>query len=177
MKKSKIKAVPYAHNDLELWRDSLRGGLQHLHSGTNLVITGGLDDVWCDHDGWLIVVDYKATSKRGKIGLDAEWQNGYKRQMEIYQWLLRQMGHRVSDTGYFVYCNGDAMAPTFDQRLMFDMEILPYSGNDAWVDDYLYQIKATLMKNEIPEPTSSCDYCAYTKTLSQIYLGKSGVQV
>jgi len=40
------------------------------------------------------------------VTLDAEWQDGYKRQMEIYQWLLRQNGLKVSDTGYFVYCNG-----------------------------------------------------------------------
>ena len=168
MKQFAIEAVPHAHEDLELWRDSLRGGLQFHHSGTNLIITGGIDDVWRDNDGWLIVVDYKATSKRGKVNLDADWQIGYKRQMEIYQWLLRQMGHMVSDTGYFVYCNGDAAAPTFAQQLRFDIEILPYSGNDSWIDDLLYQIKTTLMKNEIPEPTVSCDHCAYNSALKSI---------
>ena len=38
----------------------------------------------------LIIVDYKATAKNGEVNLDADWQIGYKRQMEIYQWLFRQ---------------------------------------------------------------------------------------
>jgi 2-isopropylmalate synthase len=36
--------------------------------------------------------------------LDQEWQDSYKRQMDVYQWLLRQNGLKVSNTGYFVYC-------------------------------------------------------------------------
>jgi hypothetical protein len=39
------------------------------------------------------------------------WGDGYKRQMEIYQWLFREAGHTVSNTGYFLtgyflYVNG-----------------------------------------------------------------------
>ncbi len=48
--------------------------------------------------GELIVIDYKATSKDGKIeSLDEDWHRGYKRQLEIYQWLLRQNGFKVSN--------------------------------------------------------------------------------
>ena len=36
-----------------------------------------------------------------------------KRQMEIYQWLLRKNGFKVSDTGYFVYANGITDARSF----------------------------------------------------------------
>ena len=46
--------------------------------------------------GELIVVDYKATSKDGEVTLDAPRQDGYKRQMEFYQWLLRCNGFTVS---------------------------------------------------------------------------------
>src|SRR3989344_5692045 len=66
----------------------------------------GIDDVWVRPTGELIVVDYKATSKDGAVNLDAKWQDGYKRQMEVYQWLFRQNGFKVSDTGYFVDVNG-----------------------------------------------------------------------
>ena len=54
----------------------------------------------------LHIVDYKATSKDDEVNLDAEWQDGYKRQMEIYRWLFINNGFKVSDTGYFVYANG-----------------------------------------------------------------------
>lgn len=47
-----------------------------------------------------------ASAKAGAItALDQDWQIGYKRQMEVYQWLLRQNGCTVSDIGYFVYCS------------------------------------------------------------------------
>jgi hypothetical protein len=68
------------------------------------VITGGVDDMWINHQGEYIVVDYKATSKKTEVTLDADWQIGYKRQMEIYQWLFGKNGYKVSNTGYFVYC-------------------------------------------------------------------------
>ena len=55
---------------------------------------------------------------------DADWQDGYKRQMEIYQWLLRKNGLDVSDTGYFVYCNGKTDKEAFDGKLEFDIEFI-----------------------------------------------------
>ena len=81
-----------------------------------------------------MIVDYKATSKAGDVSLDADWQIGYKRQMEIYQWLFRKNNHKVSSTGYFVYCNGDADKEAFDGKLEFDIKILPYVGDDSWID-------------------------------------------
>jgi RecB family exonuclease len=168
MKKFKVSGVPFLHADIDKWRDSLRGGLIHHHSHTNLTITGGIDDVWIDKDGWLIVVDYKATSKLGKVTLDADWQIGYKRQMEIYQWLLRKMGYRVSDTGYFVYCNGDSSADEFDSRLNFDINLISYSGNDSWIEDCLFEIKSCLSATAAPEASPSCDQCAYLAALREL---------
>ena len=45
MKNYKIDAIPLAHNLLNKWRDSLRGGIEFLHKETNLLITGGIDDI------------------------------------------------------------------------------------------------------------------------------------
>jgi hypothetical protein len=86
-------------------------------------------------DKEIVVVDYKSTSKPAKVSLDADWQIGYKRQMEMYQWLLRQLGFRVSNTGYFVYANGKTDREAFDGKLDFDIDILPYTGNGSWVED------------------------------------------
>jgi len=109
----KIDVVPLAHEKIDEWRDALRRGVAYHHEDTNFRVTGGIDDVWVRPNGELIVVDYKATSKKDEVNLDAEWQIGYKRQMEVYQWLFRKNGFQVSDVGYFVYCNGIAM-----QRLL-----------------------------------------------------------
>ncbi|MEX1995639.1 MAG: PD-(D/E)XK nuclease family protein, partial [Candidatus Saccharimonadales bacterium] len=105
MSDNQIKAVPMQHKKLDMWRQNF-SGVQTLHEATNLHIFGAIDDIWIDESGVVYVVDYKATAKAAEITLDAEWQNMYKRQMEIYQWLLRRNGLDVSNTGYFVYTNG-----------------------------------------------------------------------
>ena len=61
---------------------------RNLHEPTNLMVTGAVDDVWADGDETLFVVDYKSTSTEKEISLDDQWKQAYKRQMEIYQWLL-----------------------------------------------------------------------------------------
>src|SRR3989344_2174264 len=163
-----IDAVPYEHEKLDLWRDSLGGGIQYLHEPTNLLITGGVDDVWVNPQGGLIIVDYKATSKTTEVNLDAEWQIGYKRQMEMYQWLFRQNGFQVEDMGYFVYCNGDADKEAFDGKLEFKITILPYEGNDQWVEKAISDLYACLMGDTIPKSGPQCDFCAYRKAAREM---------
>ena len=110
MKEYGIDAIPYAHPELDAWRDSLRRGIQYLHEPTNLLIRGGVDDVWVNPEGEFIIADYKATSKRREVTSTPSGRTAYKRQMEIYQWLFRRNGFKVSPIGYFVYCNGNADA-------------------------------------------------------------------
>ena len=51
MSESTIKAGPYIHDDLERWRDALHGGIAFHHEDTNLIISGGIDDIWIAEDG------------------------------------------------------------------------------------------------------------------------------
>ena len=58
-----------------------------------------------------MVIDFKATAKKADILSSADvYNNGesYKRQLEVYSWLLQQNSFDVSDTGYLMYYNGDA---------------------------------------------------------------------
>lgn len=156
-----IDAVPFQHEDIEKWRDALRAGIQYHDEETNLLITGGIDDVWVNPEGELIIVDYKATAKNGEINIDAEWQNSYKRQMEVYQWLFRKNGFKVSPTGYFVYANGKLDKEAFDAKLEFDIHVIPYVGNTDWIEPKLKEIKETLDAKNPPEADNDCDYCRY----------------
>lgn len=161
-----IDAVPYEHSDMDKWRDALRRGIEFFHEPTNLIVAGGIDDVWIDKNGELIIVDYKATSKDSEVNIDAEWQDGYKRQMEIYQWLFRQNGFKVSDTGYFVYCNGKRDREAFDGKLEFDITLIPYTGSDKWVPETLSKIKECLNVDEIPDSSRECEYCGYVDAIN-----------
>lgn len=168
MKANKIDAVPFQHEKIDEWRENFKG-VQFLHEPTNLLVTGAVDDVWQTPDGTLIVADYKATSKNEEIvALDKDWQIGYKRQSEIYQWLLRQNGFKVSDTAYFVYANGDTEKDSFDDKLEFDTRLIPYAGNADWVEPTLMEIKKCLDSDEIPESGPDCDYCKYREAVGQV---------
>lgn len=161
MKAYGIDAVPFQHEKINEWRDSLHKGIQFHHKITNLILTGGVDDVWVNPKGELIVVDYKATSKTEEVNLDADWQISYKRQMEIYQWLFRQNGFKVSSVGYFVYCNGDTDKEAFDSKLEFKIKLIPYEGDDGWVEKAIMEIKECLMADKLPNSNLDCDYCNY----------------
>ncbi|MEK7187876.1 MAG: PD-(D/E)XK nuclease family protein [Patescibacteria group bacterium] len=163
-----LDAVPYEHEKMEFWRDALGGGIQHLHEPTNFLVTGGVDDVWVNPKGELIIVDYKATSKDGEVSLDADWQIGYKRQMEIYQWLFRRNGFKVSSTGYFVYCNGETDKKSFDGKLEFKVKLIPYEGDDSWVGETLQNAHNCLVADELPASGPECDYCAYREAARAI---------
>jgi hypothetical protein len=167
MKKNKLDAIPFTHAELDDWRENFVG-VQALHSKTNFLITGAVDDVWVTPQDELIVVDYKATAKDSEVNIDAEWQDSYKRQMEIYQWLLRQKGFKVSSTGYFVYVNGKKDTPRFDENLSFTTTLIGYVGNDNWIEPTLFKARECLSQTTLPPSASDCDYCGYRKAAATV---------
>jgi len=168
MKTYGIDAVPLDDERMDEWRDALRGGITYLHQPTNFLITGGIDDLWVNPQKEIIVVDYKATSKAGEVSIDAEWQIAYKRQMEVYQWLFRKNDFKVSNTGYFVYCNGDTDKEAFDGKLEFDIKIIPYQGDDSWIEETLLSIHKCLNSNSMPDSAEDCDFCKYREAVKQV---------
>ena len=155
-----IDAVPAQHPQLETWRQNFKG-VSVDHEATGFTFFGAIDDLWLDRDGKYLVCDYKATSKNGEVSLDADWQISYKRQMEIYQWLLRKNGLEVNDRCWFVYCNGRRDLADFNERIEFKVRLLPYDGNDDWVEGALNDAATTLHKDELPDPGPDCEYCRY----------------
>jgi hypothetical protein len=160
MQEYNVDAIPFAYDGLDDWRNNFKG-VETLHEPTNFIVFGAVDDVWQSSTGELIVVDYKSTSKDAEVTLDASWQDGYKRQMEVYQWLLRQNDFEVSKVGYFVYANGKKDREAFDAKLEFDIKLIAYEGDDSWIENTLIKSRDLLSQDEIPEAGINCDYCAY----------------
>jgi len=167
MKEYGVDAIPFAHQDIDIWRNT-RQGIRYLHKKTNFEIMGAVDDVWVKPGGNLIIVDYKATSTSGEITMDDEWKEGYKRQMEIYQWLFRQNGFKVDDTGYFVFANALKDREAFNKKLEFETTIIPYKGDDSWVEKAIIDVRKCLASNKIPSPAKDCDYCRYRKEAKSV---------
>lgn len=159
-----ISAVPYKHPDKkewEEWRFNFKG-MRTLHEKTGLEVFGSLDDLWIDtKTKELYVVDYKATSKKGPIGIDEEWQESYKNQMDVYQWILKQKGYKVADKAFFVYVNGRKNEKSFNESLKFDTHLICYEGNSDWIESTLQDLKKTIESDLPPKSNPACKLCNY----------------
>ena len=177
--------VPFQHEDFHKWTLSLQLGFRTHHKKSDLIIGGGLDDVWHDpKTNELFIVDYKSTagkrtedlSKLEPITLDGRWKEGYKRQMDMYVWIARRKGFDVSDIGYFVYVDGlhraepgmlDEENP-FQAWMRFNVAVIPYEGNDSWVEDALRRAKYLVSEvSDCPEHAPDCEHGQY---LAQVLL-------
>jgi hypothetical protein len=167
-----IDAVPFAHAKMDVWRENFKG-VECRHAPTGFTVFGAVDDLWVNKAGEIMVVDYKSTSKDGRIdALDEAWHDGYKKQMEVYQWLLRQNGLRVSDIGYFVYANASTDRKAFDGKLEFEVTVIPHRGTTQWIEPVLVDIKKCLDSSDIPAPAATCDYCSYREAV-EVVLAKA----
>lgn len=179
MTKAGVVAIPYQHKDLNVWRTNFTG-ISTLHEPTNLHIFGAVDDVWIGEDGKLIVVDYKATAKAEPVKQlkeEGSWHDMYRRQMEIYQWLLSQNGFEVSNTGYFVYATGSWAHDKFDNIVQFETHVFPHEGKFDWVEDTIKAMKKTMDSETMPEvgkrimdPDKPCEFCEYARSRTELTL-------
>ena len=167
--KNKLKFIPFQHEKIDHWRDALRGGISFLDENTNLEIHGGVDDIWFDKDKEeLVVVDYKAQSKEGTVEteeyLENKYHQGYKIQMDIYTYILRQMKFKVSDTAYFLVCNGLKTPDKFDATLHFDLTLVPYKTDTSWIKNKIIEMKKVLDAKNVPEINKTCEKCMFLIT-------------
>jgi hypothetical protein len=168
-----IDAKPVSHAQLDTWRYNFTG-VQALHKPTNLLVFGAIDDLWQNSKGEYIVLDYKSTSKAGKITeLGKErWHDQYRRQLAVYQWLLRQNGLKVSNTGYWLYCNA-AKDGKFDKKLEFELTLIAEKIDDSWVEPTLKKIKDCL-EGDMPANAPTCEFCTYSRSRTQLTLDAIG---
>ena len=160
IKRYNIDATPAKHKLLDKWRNNFQGIQVELNE-FNFLVFGAIDDLWINSKDEYIVVDYKATSKKDEIiELNSKWHDAYKRQMEIYQWLLRKNGLKVSNKGYILYCNGSANKNSFANKLEFRTTLHEHSGDDSWVYNTIKKMYNCL-NGKLPEENYLCELCNY----------------
>jgi hypothetical protein len=163
MQNYKLDVKPFKHKLLEEWRNNFRG-VQVLHQPTNFLVYGAVDDIWVEPGGEIMVVEYKSTSTDKEIDLNDQYKQAFKRQVEIYQWLLRhssELKKKVSDIAFFVYCNGRKDKEAFDAKLEFNIELIAYKGNNGWVEGAILQAHKVLNSKKLPPANPTCEYCQY----------------
>jgi hypothetical protein len=159
--------VPFNHPNITQWQDQLHHGLEHAIPGTNFIGYGGIDDMMQDPvTKKIFLIDHKATSKQGTVTIDAPWQDGYKQQIEIYQYLAEKNGLDVADTSYFVYSNARKDLEGFHNRLEFTRDIIPYEGDRRWVEQAFIAAYHCL-QGTLPMLTPSCAQCQTFKAIQE----------
>ena len=168
--------IPFEHPNLNLWTQSLHfgaeGRMNFVHKKTNLKVGGGLDDVWFNtKTKKLHIVDYKSTSQKkdyGPITLDDFWKNSYKRQMDLYVWVMKKKGFNIDKVGYFLYCDGDRFTNNLFLAekiayMEFKITLIPYETDVSWIENTLFNIKANLNNNERPLHHEKCEFGSFLK--------------
>ena len=165
--------VPFKHENMDNWRNSLHHGISHQIEGTNIILHGGIDDLW--HDlalDQLIVVDYKSQASkypvRTKSYLESPYHQGYKIQMDTYAFIIEKMGFNVHDTSYFYVCNADRNADGFNSYMVFEETLVPYKWDTGWIEPKLSEMIKILNSAELPDSNNACENCAYASQRSVI---------
>ena len=158
--------VPFKHEDIDKWRDSLHHGLKVRFKDSNIVLHGGVDDIGIDtNTKELIVVDYKSQANKNLVNtedyLSNTYHQGYKVQMDFYSYLLTEMNFDVSPVSYFYVCNADRNALSFSSKLNFQETLVPYEWDSSWVEGKVIEMIGLLNSTELPARNLSCENCAY----------------
>ena len=164
--------IPFSHKDLDKWRDSLHYGLSSRFKSSNIILTGGIDDIWEDtRNKKLIIVDYKSQASNYKVResnyLNSTYRDNYKIQIDFYAYLLSEMGFDVSPVSYFYVCNAIRDATGFYGKMNFDETLISYKWNSSWIPKKVYQMINQMNSKNIPLSNQSCENCAYSRQRSQ----------
>jgi len=154
IKENKIDAIPYKCPEIDMWRHNFTG-VQVEHKPTDFLVFGAVDDIWINPAGELMVVDYKATGS-----VEHHIYDSYRRQMEIYQWLLKNRGLKVSSTGYFVFARVNRDNGFADRKLAFDIFVEPLAGDSSWVEEAIFRARK-IYEGDMPAAGEECEYCRY----------------
>ena len=135
---------------------------------TNIILSGGVDDIWQDtRTGKLVVVDYKSQANFKPLDPDSYlsdvYHEGYKIQMDFYSYLLTEMGFDVDPTAYFLVCNANRGADGFFGKMDFSETIIPYNWSTDWIPDRVQNMIDVMNSSAIPDSNPSCKNCAYAK--------------
>jgi len=160
--------VPFDHPAMDDWRDSLRKGLMARYHDSNIILSGGVDDIWFDtKKECLIVVDYKSQANSKPVEpvsyLASPYHEGYKIQMDFYNYLLDLMEFPIGDTSYFLVVNANRGASGFHGVMEFEETIVPYQHDISWLDEQIQNMIDCMNSDKLPESNVSCENCAYAR--------------
>ena len=167
--------VPFQHDDINKWRDSLHHGLQARFKDTNIILKGGIDDVWINtKTDELIVADYKSQQSNYGVSqstyFNSPYKDGYKKQLDFYAYLLKEMGFKVSNDAYLYICNAVNQNKGFNGKMIFEEVLIHYKIDTSYIDNKIQNMIDVLNTSKPPQSNESCENCAYANRRSELDL-------
>ncbi|MBI4160644.1 MAG: PD-(D/E)XK nuclease family protein [Candidatus Yanofskybacteria bacterium] len=137
---------------LQKWRNNFEG-LKYYDEGLDATLFGAVDDMLEFNDGSLAVIDYKSSGAK-----EISVYDDYQMQMDVYTYILEQIGHKTARKAYFVFYQVDK-TDGFRGRLPFRGQIREVVTDP----DYIYEAfknAVELARSTVPpESHSECGYC------------------
>ncbi len=140
--------------EIKMWRNNFQG-LKYFDRNLNAYLFGAIDDMIEFDNGRLAVIDYKSSGAK-----EIEIYDDYKMQMDVYAYILGQLGKPVSDRAFFVFYQVDK-ENGFEGRLPFKGIVKEVKTNTDYVAG-LFDQAVHLAKSDTPPPShSECEYCIW----------------
>lgn len=154
-----LGAVPLQHAHLQVWRTNFTG-VRWTDPQTGWTAYGAVDDLWVKPDGTVVVADYKATAKADAVTPQNIYP-GYRRQLEVYQFLVEQNGFSVDSRSWLVYANGIKNAAEFNDTLRFRTTLIPVDCDRSWVELKFREAVSAIAGGSRPAGAEGCEWCGY----------------
>lgn len=156
-----LEAKLYTGPELVDWRNNFRG-VSYYDEALNAILYGAVDDILEFSDKSLAVVDYKSSGSR-----EITIYDDYRKQMEIYSYLLAQNGFKVQPHAYFVFYVVQKDGGGFKNSLPFKEELREIQVNPEWVDSMFERAVQTARGPVPPECAPECKHCAFVGQASE----------
>lgn len=159
----------YNGDNFTEWRNNFKG-VAYFDENLNAILYGAVDDVIEFSDGSLAVVDYKSSGSK-----EITIYDDYQRQMDVYNWILKQKGYETYPEAFFVFYQVQKDENGFNNVLRFKEQVKPVKVNMGWVGPAFEAAVELARQDEPPTvenvPPHSCDHCHYVKMAGQFLSG------
>jgi len=157
----KLDAKLYDSDELQDWRNNFKG-ISYYDEGLNAKLFGAIDDILEFSDGSLAVVDYKSSGAREIVIYD-----DYQKQMDIYSYILSQMGFKTYPNAYFIFYQVIKDGGGFKNILPFKEILKAVRVNPDWVPDVFERAVEMARQDQAPINKNHCDHCHYVELAGQ----------
>lgn len=120
-----------------------------------VVLQGAVDDLLVTDDGRLVVLDYKT---RGYPPEGDGAPDYYRRQLNLYNLLLRGAGHPTAGHAYLLYYHPESVGS--DGVVAFHTDLVEVPVDVGAARDLLEAAVATL-DGPVPQAAADCEFCEW----------------